>query len=407
MVDPSAIGRPQVEEGFPADDLPERSVPRPRYGIGRVHLVIAPLLDLAHERIEDLVELGPHVGERSGAPVADGTVVPFLEAELWAALQDIRGRLQVGPQPVGHVSGMVDEKGEQILGRPPLLGDRQTRRRRSESIEAFYELGTSPGEGFEHVLGCHVLERKGRTVTASCHRFWQYLRQVNRTERLYGLVETLREAGEAGCNVASLASRFEVSTRTVKRDIAALQQVGLPIWAQPGPGGGYRLLASNRRLPPVRFTAGEAAAVAVALNTQADLPFATEGNVALSKILGALEAGSASPGVHQLLGRVWTTTAPHRTAAARVLDTAIATQKVVVITYVDGEDVQTTRKVDPLQFAHTGGYWYLLGYCHLRQDGRWFRLDRIKAARLLSESAPFHEVSEVIGQPPPEARPLA
>lgn len=151
-----------------------------------------------------------------------------------------------------------------------------------------------------------------------------------------------------------------MSARTVKRDLAALQQAGLPIWAQPGPGGGYRMLASSRRLPPVRFTAGEAA-VAVALHTQADLPFATEGAVALSKILGALEAGVDRHGVHELLGRVWTTTAPSRPRAARILDTAIETQKVVVITYVDGDGVESARKVDPLQFAHTGGHWYLLG----------------------------------------------
>jgi predicted DNA-binding transcriptional regulator YafY len=69
--------------------------------------------------------------------------------------------------------------------------------------------------------------------------------------------------------------------------------------------------------------------------------------------------------------------------------------------------VETTRSVDPLQFAHTGGHWYLLGYCHLRNAGRWFRLDRIKAARLTSEPARAHDVSTVIGRPPPEARPLA
>lgn len=62
---------------------------------------------------------------------------------------------------------------------------------------------------------------------------------VNRTERLHAVAEELRRAGRTGRTAGKLAQHFEVSTRTVKRDVAALQQGGLPVWAQPGPGGGY------------------------------------------------------------------------------------------------------------------------------------------------------------------------
>lgn len=228
---------------------------------------------------------------------------------------------------------------------------------------------------------------------------------MNRTDRLYAIVEELRFAGDRGRTSESLARQLEVSTRSVKRDITALQEAGVPVWAQPGPGGGYRLLATSAALPPVTFTAGEAAAIAVALRTQSDLPFATEGAVALTKVLGAMTpAGRESVG--GLLDRVWTTTKPSRSRAARTIDVAIARQRVVEIAYTAADGTTTMRKVDPLQFAHTGGRWYLLAWCRLRQGGRWFRLDRITSARLTKEPATHYDVTEVIGRPPPEAHPV-
>ena len=229
---------------------------------------------------------------------------------------------------------------------------------------------------------------------------------MNRTDRLYAIVEELRFADDAGRSSAWLAERFEVATRTIKRDIAALQQTGAPIWSEPGPGGGYRLLASSTALPPMTFTSGEAAAIAVALRTQTDLPFAAAGSAALTKVLGAMST-DAKRATGEILRRVWTTTRPVRTKAAKTLDVAIARQRVASITYGDRDGTRTVRKVDPIHFAHTGGRWYLLAYCHTRKDGRWFRLDRIRAARLTAAKAADHAIEDVIGRPPPEARALA
>jgi len=58
---------------------------------------------------------------------------------------------------------------------------------------------------------------------------------MNRTDRLYAIAEELRSAGRGGCTGERLAARFEVSGRTIKRDIDALLQAGAPIWAQSGP----------------------------------------------------------------------------------------------------------------------------------------------------------------------------
>jgi len=75
---------------------------------------------------------------------------------------------------------------------------------------------------------------------------------VNRTDRLHALSEELRRAGQHGRTAARLAGWLEVSTRTIKRDVAALQQAGLPVWSQAGPGGGY-VLDEAATLPPVNL----------------------------------------------------------------------------------------------------------------------------------------------------------
>ncbi|MFJ6953886.1 helix-turn-helix transcriptional regulator, partial [Micromonospora aurantiaca (nom. illeg.)] len=88
---------------------------------------------------------------------------------------------------------------------------------------------------------------------------------MNRTDRLYALVEELRAVSPRPRSATWLARRFEVSTRTVERDISALQGAGVPIWAEPGRTGGY-VVDRARTLPPVNLTAAEAVAMAVALH---------------------------------------------------------------------------------------------------------------------------------------------
>src|SRR5205823_5829929 len=75
---------------------------------------------------------------------------------------------------------------------------------------------------------------------------WQVV-VVNRTDRLYAIVELLRATAPRARAARDLADRFEVSVRTIERDISSLQQSGVPIWATPGPGGGYYVDRSGQR----------------------------------------------------------------------------------------------------------------------------------------------------------------
>jgi predicted DNA-binding transcriptional regulator YafY len=229
-------------------------------------------------------------------------------------------------------------------------------------------------------------------------------RTVNRTERLYAIAEELRAAGRSGRTSAWLAARLEVSVRTVKRDVDALLQAGVPIWAQSGRGGGYVLEAD---LPPLNVTAAEAAAIAVALAALPALPFAADARSALSKVLAAMSDAERER-AESIAGRLWLRTPeqPPRAPVARVLDEAVRQQRVVVLRYTGSTGEQTERAVEPVALAATGGHWHLLAWCRLRHGPRWFRTDRISAAHLTGEAAPEHDASTLFGTPPPDAHPV-
>lgn len=242
-------------------------------------------------------------------------------------------------------------------------------------------------------------------MTPWCHRLSGILDDVNRTERLYAIAEELRAAGPAGRTGSWLAQRLEVSTRTIKRDVDALLQAGLPLWTQSGPGGGYVL--DGATLPPLDLTGAEAAAIAVALAALPALPFAVDGRSALSKVLAAMPEAERER-AESIAGRLWLRVpeeAP-RPAVARVLDEAVRRRLVTVLRFADRNGTVTERAVEPVALAATGGHWHLLAWCRLRQGPRWFRTDRILVAHLTSEPAPEHDPATVFGTPPDDARPV-
>ncbi len=235
---------------------------------------------------------------------------------------------------------------------------------------------------------------------------------MNRTDRLYALAEELRRAGPAGRTSTRLAATFEVSPRTIKRDITALQQAGTPIWAQPGPGGGY-VLDSAASLPPVNFTPSQAVAVAVAVALAATpaAPFAVDGAAALAKVVDVMDPASRRR-AGQLGARVWVNDDPAQPppgatsgpgAGAHAIEEALHRGRVVALDYTDAAGRSTRRRVEPMMLALTYGHWYLVGWCRERDAVRWFRWDRVDDARLTGEQASDRPLA-AIGEFPPTAR---
>jgi predicted DNA-binding transcriptional regulator YafY len=208
---------------------------------------------------------------------------------------------------------------------------------------------------------------------------------MNRTDRLYALVEELRARSPRLMRAAELARRFEVTTRTIERDLLALQEAGVPIWAQPGPGGGYGLNA-EMTLPPLNLTPTEAAAIATALTASRAMPFAEAGRSALNKVVGVMAAAPKSA-ASRLVSHIRVVQGPGGPVnpVADIIQQALIDAVAVELTYRDAQGHETRRVVEPAGIIGTRNGWYLAAWCRLRQAPRYFRLDRIAQATLIHE----------------------
>jgi len=204
---------------------------------------------------------------------------------------------------------------------------------------------------------------------------------VNRIDRLLGYLLIFQ--GRSLVRAQDLARRFEISERTVYRDIEALCEVGVPLVGMPGEG--YQLMPGYY-LPPITF--GEAEARALFL--------------AVSMLTGLTEAGATRQAAQSAMEKIRAVLPKVTLAQVEALQTvlgfytvgrpplhlddpkflrlqqAIQQQRVVHIDYHAMHDNQVTaRDIEPLHLAFLDNAWVVTAYCRLRQDQRHFRLDRI------------------------------
>lgn len=208
---------------------------------------------------------------------------------------------------------------------------------------------------------------------------------------MYAVVEELRAVAPRPRSATWLADRFEVSRRTIERDLSALQQAGVPIWAEPGRTGGY-CLDRARTLPPVNFSPDEAVAVAVALHGTAGTPFHSAGGTALRKLLAAMRDDDLAR-AQDLVSRVHLLGSDAEVPPVpAVLTDAVSARRVLRLRYTDREGRATVRDVEPVGYVGSTTAWYLLGWCRLRGALRAFRLDRIEQVTATAETAPRRTV---------------
>jgi predicted DNA-binding transcriptional regulator YafY len=209
---------------------------------------------------------------------------------------------------------------------------------------------------------------------------------VNRTDRLYALVEELRAVAPRPRSARWLADRFEVSSRTIERDLSALQQSGVPIWAEPGRTGGY-CLDARHTLPPLGLTVDEALTVMVALGMLAGGPFGATAGSALRKVLAVTDDDRLAESA-DLASRIHLLEEPRGTAVMPDPAGTLRDGRVLRLTYVDREGATTSREVEPMGYIGKDGDWYLIAWCRLRDAVRAFRGDRIIASAPTGERPP-------------------
>jgi len=201
---------------------------------------------------------------------------------------------------------------------------------------------------------------------------------VNRTDRLTAILLLLQEKPRTA---GEIARRFEVSRRTVLRDVQALCEIGVPIVAREGAGGGYSL-PEDYWLAPPPLNEHEAFLLLLALGAlarHADTPFAPERASLAAKLRALLPAGQLTD-VERLLDRV-DVDMPRRAQRApfldQLLDAALA-QRWVRVIYQSAER-RSTQHLLPQQVYAQGGFWYCRAYAHERGEERTYRVDRVRA----------------------------
>ncbi len=213
---------------------------------------------------------------------------------------------------------------------------------------------------------------------------------MKHTDRRLAIVLELEMKGWQ--RAADLAATFGVSTRTIYRDMDALEEAGLPIVAVPGKG---YCLYEGYFLPPLTLTSDEA--VLLLLGTDS---LAEQLGVAYQAAARAVRAKVEAILPERLRGEVTTLQNslrfvpvnafddPAEQQGLQVLRQALAEQHSVRFHYAGpaGEDDAVLHTVNPYGLMHVGGAWHLVGYHHERQSVRHFRLRSLEALEVLAET---------------------
>lgn len=212
----------------------------------------------------------------------------------------------------------------------------------------------------------------------------------NPATRLLTILELLQSHPELSGQ--ELAGRLEVDPRTVRRYVMMLQDMGIPIEAERGRYGGYHL-RPGFKLPPLMFTEEEGLAVIFGLMVTRQLGLgvpatAMEGAIAkMERVMPALLRQRVQALQEALLVELPRPRAiPPAGEIVITLSLAVQQAQQVWLQHQNRNGDETERHFDPYGLVYRAGYWYTVGYCHLREALRTFRIDRILQVSLTSQT---------------------
>ncbi|MBY0205883.1 YafY family transcriptional regulator [Paenibacillus polysaccharolyticus] len=199
---------------------------------------------------------------------------------------------------------------------------------------------------------------------------------MHKAQRLVQLIMLVNE--RRTFTVQELADECGVSRRTMIRDLAELSELGIPLYSEVGPHGGYRVLR-EKVLPPISFSEHEAMALffaAQSLQNYKSLPFNNEVQSALRKFFHYLSSDLKHK-IERMQQRLTFWVPPHELDVPylkELLEAALE-QRIVQIRY-EASSVQE-RLIQPLGLYTMNGLWYCRAYCFRAMDHRVFRVDRV------------------------------
>lgn len=200
-----------------------------------------------------------------------------------------------------------------------------------------------------------------------------------RESRLFRIVYYLLQNGKA--TAPELAQKFEVSIRTIYRDIDSISSAGIPIYATQGKGGGISIL-NDYTLDKSLFSEQEQEQMLTAL--QGMVATAEENsNELLTKLSGLFQINSTN--WIEVDFSDWAHRTPQQDTF-NIIKEAIFQKRVISFCYFSGKGNKEKRNVRPIRLVFKSKSWYLYSFCLLRNDYRFFKLTRIKELEMLSET---------------------
>ena len=192
---------------------------------------------------------------------------------------------------------------------------------------------------------------------------------------------------------SELADKLGISIRTVHRYFAMLDEMGIPVYAERGPYGGFSLMRGYK-LPPLIFTPEEAVAVHLGTSLVGEMwgqLYQEAAGGALAKLENVLPDTQRSE--IMWARRSLVVSQLHRSDPTSLfpmlekLRSAMRAQKQISMFYQGlANSTPTRRQIDPYALVFRSGWWYLVGYCHLRRALRTFRVDRIQKLKYIDRS---------------------
>lgn len=200
-----------------------------------------------------------------------------------------------------------------------------------------------------------------------------------RESRLFRIVYYLLQNGKA--TAPELAQKFEVSIRTIYRDIDSISSAGIPIYATQGKGGGISIL-NDYTLDKSLFSEQEQEQMLIALQ---GMVATTEenSNELLTKLSGLFQINSTN--WIEVDFSDWAHRTPQQDTF-NIIKEAIFQKRTISFCYFSGKGNKEKRNVRPIRLVFKSKSWYLYSFCLLRNDYRFFKLTRIKELEMLSET---------------------
>lgn len=208
-----------------------------------------------------------------------------------------------------------------------------------------------------------------------------------KVDRLMSIVLILLD--KERISAQELADRFEVSLRTIYRDIDAIDLAGVPIRSTPGVGGGFEIMPDYKMDSKV-FSTADLSAILMGLSSLSNMVHGDELINALAKIKSFIPADRAKEielkanqiyiDLSQWMGN--NNLQPH----VEIIKVALQENKLLTFEYIAHQGNKTERIVEPYQLVMKSSLWYLYGYCQSRNDFRLFRLSRMSGLQILEDT---------------------